>query len=431
MGESLLGALRRGLREGTIDPLGVAEGSIARANGNVLGNTYLHFDGEALRVQARELMRRFPRVEDRPALYGVPVSIKDCFDVAGTVTTFGSRFYAGRNGVAERDSGIAARLRELGCLLVGKTHLHPLAYGITGQNAEYGDCLQPRDATLLTGGSSSGAAASVQEGSALAGVGTDTGGSVRVPAALCGLAGFRCSVTLPEAWPAVWDGAMHLAPSFDTAGLLFGDARDAAELVGGVFGIEVEAVTAPVRVGFVSGDFLEGCEAGVMEAYGLWKERMAARGAVLGEFEASWWADTVEIFAGIQAHEAAGIHRGHFGEFAEAIGQRLAWGATLTGVEVEGLKARRTEFVGRMMDLFGRFDFLLMPCAPVSRLGVETDQGAVRQAILRYTTPMSLLGGPVMALPGEMLGDVLGTGVQVCGRPGGDGGVLGFVGALV
>jgi aspartyl-tRNA(Asn)/glutamyl-tRNA(Gln) amidotransferase subunit A len=209
---------------------------------------------------------------------------------------------------------------------------------------------------------------------------------------------------------------MHLAPSFDTAGLLFGDARDAAELVGGVFGIEVEAVTAPVRVGFVSGDFLEGCEAGVMEAYGLWKER---------------WADTVEIFAGIQAHEAAGIHRGHFGEFAEAIGQRLAWGATLTGVEVEGLKARRTEFVGRMMDLFGRFDFLLMPCAPVSRLGVETDQGAVRQAILRYTTPMSLLGGPVMALPGEMLGDVLGTGVQVCGRPGGDGGVLGFVGALV
>jgi aspartyl-tRNA(Asn)/glutamyl-tRNA(Gln) amidotransferase subunit A len=84
---------------------------------------------------------------------------------------------------------VAARLRAAGAVIVGKTHLHQLAYGITGENKDFGDCVQPRNAEWLTGGSSSGAAASVQEGSAMAAIGTDTGGSVRVPAALCGLAG--------------------------------------------------------------------------------------------------------------------------------------------------------------------------------------------------------------------------------------------------
>ena len=86
------------------------------------------------------------------------------------------------------------QLRAAGAVIVGKTHLHPLAYGITGENPEFGDCVQPRDSGALTGGSSSGAAASVQEGSAVAAIGTDTGGSIRAPAALCGLAGYRATL---------------------------------------------------------------------------------------------------------------------------------------------------------------------------------------------------------------------------------------------
>src|SRR6202011_4339067 len=118
-----------------------------------------------------------------------PVSLKDCFDLAGVVTTVGSRFYAQRNAPATEDSAVAARLRSQGAVIVGKTPLHPLAYGITGENPDYGDSTQPRDARSLTGGFSSGSAARVQEGSAAPAIGTDTGGSIRVPASLCGLAG--------------------------------------------------------------------------------------------------------------------------------------------------------------------------------------------------------------------------------------------------
>lgn len=410
-GISPLRALRERLDSGAIDAAGVAREFGGRANGNAGGNTYL-------RLLAQE------GEPARGPLYGVPVSIKDCFDVAGTVTTCGSKFYAEHNPVAERDSAVAERLREAGCLITGKTHLHPLAYGITGQNAFFGDCLQPRDASLLTGGSSSGAAASVQEGSAIAAIGTDTGGSVRVPAALCGLVGFRASQGFSQSWRRMWLGAHHLAPSFDTLGLLFQDTRDAAALVGGVFGVGV-AEPRRLRVGCVSESWMGDCELSVLAAYRGWKEFLALAGAEVVEFMPRW-DGSVEIFAGIQAQEAAGIHRGHFGEFEEPIAQRLAWGASLPTAEVDVLRARRRAFCRGVDGLFEEFDFLMMPCAPVSRLRVGADQSAVRAAILRYTTPVSLAGLPVVALPGEEFG----TGVQVIGRDGSEEELLGFLGAV-
>jgi len=95
-----------------------------------------------------------PFGDGRPALWGLPISVKDCFDLAGSPTTCGVRFYGDLNGTAARDSWLVEQLRSAGAVIVGKTHLHPLAYGITGENPEFGDCVQPRDAGALTGGSS-------------------------------------------------------------------------------------------------------------------------------------------------------------------------------------------------------------------------------------------------------------------------------------
>ena len=126
---------------------------------------------------------------------------------------------------------------------------HQLPYGITGQNPDYGDCVQTNDALRLTGGSSSGAAASVQEGSAVAAIGTDTGGSIRAPAALCGLAGYRASIDLAHQ-RGLWRGGVHLAPSFDTLGWLFRDLRDAPLLAEALFGLSVpREADANVRMG--------------------------------------------------------------------------------------------------------------------------------------------------------------------------------------
>ena len=427
LGISPLAALRAGLAAGEFSVANVARRCLARANGNASRNTYLHLDADAVMAEAGELEERL--TEGRGEMFGVPVSLKDCFDLAGTVTTCGSRFYERVHGVAGRDSAVAERLKAVGTLVMGKTHLHPLAYGITGQNAEYGDCLQPRDAAALTGGSSSGAAASVQEGSAIAAIGTDTGGSVRVPAALCGLVGFRCSQARGTAqgdWPEMWRGAAHLARSFDTLGLLFRDARDGEALVGKLLGIEAATRRGACRIGCVAESFLEDCEEDGRAAYRAWKVHLARAGAVLEDFDAGWWEGAMEIFTGIQASEAAALHQGHFGEFERAIAERLRWGASLTDGEVQALRARHRVFCGRMSEAMEGLDLVMLPCAPVTRLTAGVDAGAVRQRILRYTAPVSLAGMPAMALPGEAMGAGVGTGVQMAGMT--DAGVLSWLG---
>src|SRR5271156_6675622 len=209
-------SLRQELAAGSVSPKSVAEHALARANSNASHNVYISLDAARTLSEAAALSSRFDS-NPKPLLYGLPVSLKDCFDLAEFPTSCGSRFYAAKNGIAREDSAVAARLRSQGAIIIGKTHMHPLAYGITGENPDYGDCAQPRDPPRLTGGSSSGGTASVQERSALAAIGTDTGGSVRLPAALCGLAGYRASLELAQQ-RGLWRGGVHLAPAFDTLG---------------------------------------------------------------------------------------------------------------------------------------------------------------------------------------------------------------------
>jgi aspartyl-tRNA(Asn)/glutamyl-tRNA(Gln) amidotransferase subunit A len=158
------------------------------------------------------------RAAGRPArpLEGLPVSVKDLFDVAGSVTRAGSRVLAG-HAPAERDAAAVARLRAAGAVLVGATNMSEFAMGSLGINPHYGTPLNPWDraAARIPGGSSSGAAVSIADGMALAAVGSDTMGSVRMPAALCGVVGFK-----PTARRVPLEGVIPLAPSLDSIGVL-------------------------------------------------------------------------------------------------------------------------------------------------------------------------------------------------------------------
>src|SRR5713226_9025284 len=286
--------LLHALATGATTPIQVAATAARKANGNASRNTYLHFNEHELLQQAQSLSRAFPHAASRPPLYGVPISLKDCFDLAGTTTTCGSRFYAHHHLPAAEDSAMARNLRASGALIIGKTHLHPLAYGITGQNPDYGDCLQPREPSLLTGGSSSGAAASVQEGSALAAIGTDTGGSIRIPSALCGLAGYRTSHGIArgeerEDQEDHWAGGYHLAPSFDTIGLIFRDLRDAPALASAIFNITLTPSQTTFRIGYATNDFLHDCETSVLTAFEAWKQHLAQHGAKLAPADTTFW----------------------------------------------------------------------------------------------------------------------------------------------
>ncbi len=413
--------LRTRLSRGDLTPREAAATALACANSNAGRNVYLALDPDWALAEAAALPARFPAHVERPLLYGLPVSLKDCFDLAGFPTTCGSRFYARRNGLAANDSWLAAKLQAQGAVITGKTHLHQLAYGITGENQEYGDCLQPRNAKWLTGGSSSGAAASVQEGSAVAAIGTDTGGSIRAPAALCSLAGYRASLGIGS-----WYGAAHLAPSFDTMGFLFRDLRDGPLLAQAVFDLPPEEVLPPqqLKVGAVSPGFLHDCEPFVLQAFQSFQADLRKLGVSVESFDPHAWNDSFEIFAPIQASEAAAIHAGHFHHFEPAIAERLEWGASIGPEHIAELRVRHKIFSRNLDRLFDTCDVLLLPCAPVSSLEAGADQSAARKSILRYTTPASLAGTPVVTIP------LPGAGIQLIGRHGRDSRLLAFAAAI-
>jgi len=416
------------LASGDITPRAAAEEALARANSNAGHNVYLALDPEKVREEADALPSRFPHAA-KPLLYGVPVSIKDCFDVAGFPTTLGSRFYAERNAPAHEDSAAAARLREQGAIIIGKTHMHTLAFGITGENPDYGDCVQPRDARRLTGGSSSGGAASVQEQSALAAIGTDTGGSVRVPAALCGLAGYRASLDLAQQ-SGLWRGGVHLAPAFDTLGWLFQDLRDAPLLVEALFGLRTADVSATrFRIGCVRDEFLRDCDQQALAGFAEWKKKLSDCGATIIPADTAYWEEALEIYTAITAHEAAAIHSantgGDFSHFPAPIAQRLAWGASISSDQMALFRSRHLRFRERAESQLRQFDFFVAPCAAPHELAVGADHTASRAAILRYTTPMSLVGAPVVTLP-----ITSGAGVQLIAPRNSDARLLAYAKAV-
>ncbi len=132
----------------------------------------------------------------------------------------------------------------------------------------------------------------------------------------------------------IWEGGVHLAVSFDTVGWLFRDLRDGPALAAALFGLEPAAAPQTVKIAVVGESFVHDCEPAVLEMYGGWQEELRGAGASLQTFEPDWWADTRDIFAPIQAHEAAGVHRGtDFHHFEPAIAERLAWGASLSVTE--------------------------------------------------------------------------------------------------
>jgi Asp-tRNA(Asn)/Glu-tRNA(Gln) amidotransferase A subunit family amidase len=421
--------LRQALAEQSVRPVQLTEQALARSNQNASRNTYLWQDAdwtrtEGARVEAMPTdesgsLRDEPFGDGHGPLWGMPVSVKDCFDLAGVPTSCGVRFYRDLNGVAAEDSWLVKRLRAAGTVIIGKTHLHPLAYGITGENAEFADCVQPWDATALTGGSSSGAAASVQEGSAVMAIGTDTGGSIRAPAALCGLAGYRATLGRGD-----WTGGAHLAQSFDTMGCVFRDPADGPLLAGLLAREAVKERKAFARFAVPDQDFFHDCEIKILQGLTATASAMEAAGLRCSRVDAGWWAEAFEIFAPIQAWEAARIHAGHFDRFEHSIRERLEWGASIDDAEMAALRARHEAFRDRMDALLAEHELILLPATPVARRGAGVDHSKTRGRLLRYTTPFSLAGVPVVTLP------CAAGGMQLAAARNEDEALLGFAARL-
>jgi Asp-tRNA(Asn)/Glu-tRNA(Gln) amidotransferase A subunit family amidase len=358
-------------------------------------------------------------------LSGLTFSVKDLFGVDGWPLHASTR--APLPQISE--SPLVRRLLGLGATLVGKTHLHEIALGITGANA-FGGTPNPLDPARVTGGSSSGAAASVALGLSDFALGTDTGGSIRVPAAWCGVFGYK-----PTKDDALWPlgGVLALSPSCDHAGPL---ARELATIV------RVQEALSGQPVPPVS---WKGLRVGVWNPEG-WLNAQAQQALLdtvkiienMGAevYQPFRLPDMLDAYSDIVQSEAAAVHREALKldepGFTTGTLALLRRGAGLTAEEVAAAYARRDAYRRLLDEQMDGLDLLLAPAVPTAapltlQDRVEVDEGPVplRVAVLRLTVPFSMLGWPVLTFPSPT-SDGLSVGVQVVARPGDDVRLLGL-----
>jgi len=334
---------------------------------------------------------------------GIVVGIKDLVDVAGMVTTAGGVILP--DTPAEKDAPVVQRLRRHGCVVVGKTNLHEFAYGVTSFNPHYGTVRNPHDTSRVAGGSSGGSAAAVAAGMCDWAVGSDTGGSIRIPSSLCGVAGFKPALGSVET-----TGVVPLSWSLDTLGPIAPDMTSVASAFSMMSGEPlVESAGPEPRLAVPAGWPLD-LDASTQDAW-----RLVSRGVPEVQF-----VDHERLFRvglTILLVEAATFHRRWAQECPEKYGPdviaHIRRGLGIPGVDyVEALREREalTEMAGRAME---QIDGLLLPAtaivAPLVGAGNE-----VREPLARYTRPFNTTGQPVAVLPAPVRG--LPVGMQVVGK---------------
>lgn len=364
----------------------------------------------ALLLPEAEFARALAAATPGTPLRGIPFFAKDLFDVARLPTLAGSTFLEKVRPTPIHDSALIATLRARGAGLAGKTQLHEFAYGITGDNPHFGHCEHPRFPGRTAGGSSSGSAAVVAAGIVPLAIGTDTGGSIRVPAAFCGLHGLRLPVGHP-----LGAGVFPLARSFDTAGWFTADPGDMLVTLRAIVGASV-AHRPPV------GLYLElpGLDADVATACRAAAERFAplvdkaTRDVLLGRFVGS-----TETYSKVVADEAWSVHRAWAEEYRDAytpeVFERLQRGRQLTRSALEQAYVSVAAAELTWAKYFLAYDFLVLPATPFAALPTTECTPPNRERLLALTTPVSLAGLPVLTIP-VPLPSGLTTGLQLVAR---------------
>jgi aspartyl-tRNA(Asn)/glutamyl-tRNA(Gln) amidotransferase subunit A len=344
---------------------------------------------------------------------GIRLAVKDLFDTAGLTTTYGSIVYA--DHVPERSAEAVTRLQAAGYSNVGKANLHEFAYGITSVNPHFGTVPNPRYLGRMAGGSSGGSAAAIAAGLAEVALGTDSGGSIRIPAACCGVVGFKPSYGLVSL-----KGVFPLAPSFDHAGPMAASVE------------ECEAMLRVLADGYQPAplESLEELEVGV-----AWLDRadplVQARVRNAAELFPRRREIDFPLAEGIGPvfmREAGDVHRDLFAEFADSYGEnvrtKIERCLELTEREYDaGLRARR-ELAERAEEALDGLDLVLTPTLAFVAPELPVDDLEIRATAIRFTIPFNSLGWPALALPCGPAEDGLPASLQIAGRPGADALVL-------
>jgi aspartyl-tRNA(Asn)/glutamyl-tRNA(Gln) amidotransferase subunit A len=338
---------------------------------------------------------------------GTVVAVKDLVDVAGMVTTAGGIILP--NEPAERDAPVVARIRRQGCVVVGKTNLHEFAFGVTSTNPHYGAVRNPHDPTRVAGGSSGGSAVAVAAGMCDWAIGSDTGGSIRVPASLCGVVGFK-----PALGSIDIGGVVPLAWSLDTLGPMGPDVKTVARAFSMMSGeAAIDESLARPRIAIPLG-WITGLDEPTERSW-----RLVSQGWPEIDF-----VDRDRMFKSgltILLVEAATYHRRWVAESPEKYGAdvlaHLKRGLGVTGVDYVEAMRERTRLVAEVERALDEIDALLLPATAIVAPLIESGD-EVREPLTRFTRPFNTTGQPVVTLPAPAAG--LPVGIQVVARTNAD-----------
>ena len=438
--EALAGSLeRRELSAAAITEECLA--AIAEQDGSI--NAFITVFADEARAQALEADAEIARNRYRGPLHGIPVCVKDIIDMAGIGTTAAS--HVRRGHVAERDATTVARLRAAGAVIVGKTNLHEFALGTTNEDSAFGPVRHPLDTSRSPGGSSGGSAAAVVAGMAVASIGTDTGGSVRIPAAVCGLVGLK-----PSFGEIPTDGVVPLSPTLDHVGPIArscADVRFLYEVLCGAgsnqpppklrrsaeavataerAGPTVTAQTSHVRLAVLGGYFLELRDADVASAFVRGCERLRDAGVELRDAAVPHTSEIASVYVHLALTEAAAYHaialERQPDDYTASVRMRLEMGRYI--LREDYLRALRGRDVLRreVDDVLRECDGLLLPTVPVPATTLGTDSvrvggstQPVRNVMLRLTQLFNITGHPAITLPCGDTPAGLPVGVQLVG----------------
>jgi aspartyl-tRNA(Asn)/glutamyl-tRNA(Gln) amidotransferase subunit A len=428
------------LRRKKISPVELTRAFLARIERLNPGlNSFITVTAELALAQARKAEKEIACGDYRGALHGMPVCLKDLFYTKGIRTTAGSRIL--RNFVPDADAAVVERLYQAGAVLLGKTNLHEFAYGATNLNPHFGPTRNPWAAGYMTGGSSGGSAAAVTAGLAVASLGSDTGGSIRIPAAACGCVGFK-----PTYGRVPLCGVIPLAPSLDHAGPITRSVHDAAlmlEAVAGAdgcdpagFGEPGECFTQDLKKG------LAGLRIGVPRQYffdrlqGKVRQNVLAaisileqNGAECAEVDLRLTDGTAQLAGEITLAEALLFHwkwvKKRPNDYGEDLRLRLKEGIEISALTYLRAQEWRRAYTREFEGALEAVDLLAAPTLPVAAPKLEDQEVSlgrtrenVRLALLRLTRPGNLTGLPAISVPCGFTSEGLPSGLQLIGRRG-------------
>ena len=425
--ERTIAQLAQALRSREISAAAVCDDCLAAiTERNPSLNAFITVLADQAREQARRLDDEIAAGRYRGPLHGVPISLKDLIDVKDSPTTAASRVRAGH--VALADAPIVTRLKDAGAVLIGKTNLHEFALGTTNEDSAFGPARHPLDPARSPGGSSGGSSASVLAGMAYASIGTDTGGSIRIPSAVCGLVGLK-----PAIGEIATAGIVPLSSTLDHVGPLCRSVEDAAIVYDVLRGATPESSARGsaegVRLGVLRGYFTAVLDPQVASAFERACARLRDAGAMLADAGIAHAGDIAPIYVHIVLPEAAVYHaktlesRGE--DYTPNVRQRLEMGRYILAEDYVRARRGREVLTAEVDAALAQCDALLLPTVPIPahKIGVSTvriggSEESIRNVTLRLTQLFNVTGHPAITIPCGATPEGLPIGAQLVGHKG-------------